>query len=474
MRIIGLTGSIACGKSTVSSYLLSRGYPVVDGDRISRDLTAPGSPALQQIHQVFGANVFYEDGSLNRRRLGRLIFSDPEARRQLDQLMAPFILSATQQQIESSRVSGAKLCFLDMPLLFEKGYDRLCSAVWTVWLPLDLQLSRLMVRDGFSREEAMNRIRSVLSSDEKAARSTHVIDNSGTIDQTCRTVDALLAEALNTAELSVRPRRVRNYDSAGPASAPETPAVSVRMPPPAPETTMTRPETARNRREPRKAAWRMPVWLKTALISAVVLLAAVVTALILMNAYLRTCEEKHIAEQQQIDRQYPLSYRSLIEQYASEYNLAPAYVTAIIRNESSFNAKAESGAGARGLMQLMPDTAEWIAHKLQLSGYAFERMLDPESNIRFGCWYLNYLSRLFRGDPVAVTAAYHAGQGQVKVWLSDPLLSEDGYTLTQSSLPEGPTKKYVGRVTRDYGIYQEKYFTPAELPADPDPAASGS
>ena len=125
-------------------------------------------------------------------------------------------------------------------------------------------------------------------------------------------------------------------------------------------------------------------------------------------------------------------------------------------------------------MQLMPDTAEWIAHKLQLSGYAFERMLDPESNIRFGCWYLNYLSRLFRGDPVAVTAAYHAGQGQVKVWLSDPLLSEDGYTLTQASLPEGPTKNYVGRVTRDYGIYQEKYFTPVELPADPDPAASGS
>ena len=472
MQIIGLTGSIACGKSTVSNYLLSRGYPVVDGDRIARELTAPGSPALQQIHQVFGTDVFYDDGSLNRRRLGRLIFSDPEARRQLDQLMAPFLLAATQQQIESARISGAKLCFLDMPLLFEKGYDRLCNAVWTVWLPLDLQLSRLMARDGFTREEAMSRVRSVLSSDEKAARSTRVIDNSGPIDQTCRTVDALIAEALNTAEPSVRPRRVRNYDSAAPA--PEASAGSVCTAPSAPELmTMDRPETTRKRREPRKAAWRMPVWLKTALISASVLLAVGITALILMNAFLRTCEEKHISEQQQIDRQYPLSYRSLIEQYATEYNLAPAYVTAIIRNESSFNAKAESGAGARGLMQLMPDTAEWIAHKLQLSGYAFERMLDPESNIHFGCWYLNYLSRLFRGDPVAVTAAYHAGQGQVKVWLSDPLLSEDGYTLTQASLPEGPTKKYVGRVTRDYGIYQEKYFTPAELPADPDPAASG-
>ena len=472
MRIIGLTGSIACGKSTVSSYLVSRGFPVVDGDRISRELTAPDSPALQQIRQVFGENVFYDDGSLNRRRLGRLVFSDPAARQQLDDLMAPFLLSATQQQIEFARASGAHLCFLDMPLLFEKGYDRLCDAVWTVWLSPDLQLSRLMDRDGFTQEEAMSRIRAVLSSDEKAARSSRVIDNSGTVDQTYRTVDMLIAEELNVSGSSVRPRRARSYES--PAPAPAVPVTPVRVAPsPQEAMTMSRPEAARTRQQPRKAAWRMPVWLKTALISAAVLLAVGITALILMNAFLRTCEEKHIAEQQSIDRQYPLSYRSLIEQYAAEYNLAPAYVSAIIRNESSFNARAESGAGARGLMQLMPDTAEWIAHKLQISGYAFERMLDPESNIRFGCWYLNYLSRLFRGDPVAVTAAYHAGQGQVKVWLSDPLLSEDGYTLTQASLPEGPTKNYVGRVTRDYGIYQEKYFTPAEPPADPDPA-SGS
>ena len=172
-------------------------------------------------------------------------------------------------------------------------------------------------------------------------------------------------------------------------------------------------------------------------------------------------------------RYYDTPHRELIERYAAEYNLSPAFVCAIIRNESSFQPRAESGAGARGLMQLMPDTAEWIAHKLEVSGFAFERMYDPESNIRFGCWYLNYLSRLFLGDPVAVTAAYHAGQGQVKVWLSDPFLSEDGYSLALSALPDGPTKNYSGRVTRDYGIYKEKYFSPAEHPADADAAASG-
>ena len=124
-------------------------------------------------------------------------------------------------------------------------------------------------------------------------------------------------------------------------------------------------------------------------------------------------------------------------------------------------------------MQVMPETGEWIAHKLQYDNYYSDLLDDPETNIRFGCWYLNYLSRLFLGDPVAVTAAYHAGQGQVKVWLSDPNLSADGYTLKISALPEGPTKIYAGRVTRDYGIYQEKYFSVDQLPADPDNADTG-
>ena len=218
------------------------------------------------------------------------------------------------------------------------------------------------------------------------------------------------------------------------------------------------------------------MWLKASLIAAVAVLMVGITAFLLMNAYLTRRAEEHAKEQADIDTQYPLQYRGLIEQYAAEYNLSPAFVAAVIRNESSFRPTVESGDGARGLMQLMPDTAEWIARKLQVGGYAFERMYDPESNIRFGCWYLNYLSKLFLGDPVAVTAAYHAGQGQVKVWLSDPLLSEDGYSLPLASLPDGPTKNYAGRVTRDYGIYQTKYFSLDQPPADggdDDAAVSG-
>ena len=454
MRIIGLTGSIACGKTTVSSYLVSLGFPVVDGDRLSRELTAPGSPALDSIIQAFGPQVLYEDGTLNRRRLGQLVFRDPTARETLDTLMAPFLWSLTTRRIEEIRSFGASLCFLDMPLLFEKGYDRLCDSVWTVWLPEKIQVSRLMARDGFTQEEAFQRIRAVLSSDEKAARADRVIDNSGSPEQTRYIVSGFLSEERNLAERAAHSRQ---------APEEEISPASFRM---------ERPDAAKSRKTPRRSAWRIPVWLKWTLIAFAVLLAVGVTAYSLMQGYLAECENKHKAEQEHIDNHYLLLYRDLIEKYAGEYNLSPAFVSSIIRNESSFQAMVESGAGARGLMQLMPDTAEWIAGKLHVSGYAFERMFDPESNIQFGCWYLNYLSRMFLGDPVAVTAAYHAGQGQVKVWLSDPLLSEDGYSLPLSSLPEGPTKKYAERVTRDYGIYQKKYFSPDQLPAVSDPPVS--
>ena len=133
---------------------------------------------------------------------------------------------------------------------------------------------------------------------------------------------------------------------------------------------------------------------------------------------------------------------------------------------------AESSVGARGLMQLMPDTAEWIAGKMKVSGYAFDRMFDPESNISFGCWYLKYLSGLFQGDPVCVACAYHAGQGQVNAWLSDSRYSSDGVTLNLDRLLDGPTKTYAGRVIRTYGIYQALYYSQPDPDAMPDPVPS--
>ena len=467
MRTIGLTGSIACGKSTVSRYLKDQGFPVIDGDALSRECTGPDGSALPFIRSSFGDGVFDDSGRLNRKALGKLVFSDPDALQRLNVLMAPFLRSLTEQRIAEARAAGAQLCFLEMPLLFEQGYDALCDSVWCVWLPEEVQLSRLMNRDHLSETEALQRIASVLSSDEKAARSAIVIDNSSDPDHLLSQIPPLLEKELALA--SRRRRRSSQYTAPAQndrlpeaAFSPEVsgePASLIHLSAVSAADAVERPASYQRKPSARKAAWRLPSWLMILLIILSSMLAVSFTAQCLMNGYLAKQRTRHQQEQQAIDDHYPLLYRDYILQYAALYNLRPAYVAAIIRNESSFRAEAESSVGARGLMQLMPDTAEWIAHKLKIEGYAFERMYDPESNIRFGCWYLNYLCSLFHGDPVSVTCAYHAGQGEITSWLSNRNYSSDGRTLTLDLLPEGPTKQYAGRVTRDDGIYQEKYFS---------------
>lgn len=223
---------------------------------------------------------------------------------------------------------------------------------------------------------------------------------------------------------------------------------------------------------------RIPTWLLTALAVLLIGVMGLMTWNIWMEkelrenarvreeAYQDTLYEYHLTETE--DGRLRVTYQDLIEKYAAEYNLQPAFVTAIIRNESSFNTRAESSVGARGLMQLMPETAEWIGGKLR-DDFDYERLWQAEENIRYGCWYLNYLSELFRGDPVMIAAAYHAGQGEVWSWLGNPDYSPDGVTLQLENFPEGNTKIYVGRVTKAYGIYQALLY-----PQDAVPAADGS
>ena len=458
MRVIGITGSIACGKSTVSREMMRRGFPVIDGDELSRELTGPGGEAVPAVRSVFGDRYINQDGSMNRRAMGKLVFADSRAREQLDLVMDPFLRSLTLRKIEAVRESGAKLCFLDMPLLFEKEYDSLCDSVWCVWLPEDLQLERLMNRDGYTREEALSRMRAVMSSDQKADLASAVIDNSGTVEETLRQASMLLEREL--ARAAGTPARRKRAVSPPPVR-------SVQDDEPIETDTLDRPESSR--RKPRKASWQMPRWLRISLISLTAVLAVSLTSFILMRAWLTRQADLHRREQQAIDQQYPLEYRDEIQRISGEYNLSPALIASVIRNESSFRPAAESSVGARGLMQVMPETAEWIAHKLKVDNYSLEQLYNPETNIRFGCWYLNYLSTLFHGDPLCVVCAYHAGQGEISSWLTNPSISSDGLTMKIDRLPEGPTKTYAGRVTRDYGIYQAKYFSPV-LPDPADPA----
>lgn len=209
----------------------------------------------------------------------------------------------------------------------------------------------------------------------------------------------------------------------------------------------------------------LPDWVRKAPwlgIAAFVAVMAAITVWILgmqYEAQTRRILDERAAREQALYETYPLKYEELIQQKAEKYNLSPAFVAAIMLNESSFRPDATSSVDARGLMQLMDDTAGWIHGKLKRADpYDFNDLYDPETNVEFGCWYLQFLSERFRGDPILVAAAFHAGQGEVQNWLNSSLYSSDSLTIALERLPEGPTKQYVGRVLNAFAAYKRLYY----------------
>ena len=187
---IGLTGSIACGKSTVSAYLKSLGCIIVDADAISHGLTAPGGTALPAIREAFGDSVF--DGDvLSRRALGALVFSSEEKRAQLNAILHPMILSAIEEQLIAHDTPDA-LVIGDVPLLYECDTAHMFDQVWVVSVPEEEQIARICLRDNLSREEAKQRIDAQMPLEQKRALADAVIDTSGPIENTRRQVDALI------------------------------------------------------------------------------------------------------------------------------------------------------------------------------------------------------------------------------------------------------------------------------------------
>lgn len=183
-----------------------------------------------------------------------------------------------------------------------------------------------------------------------------------------------------------------------------------------------------------------------------------ISSIALLNAYTLSIQTAKQNAHIKLVNNHPLYYRNIIQSTAKAYNLHEAYVSAIIKNESSFRPDARSSVGALGLMQLMPDTAKWIANKLKTPNFAFENLADPTLNIQFGSWYLNFLSKRFNQDPILTTAAYHTGQGKVANWLADKSISDDGRTIRIEKMPDGPTKRYVERVINAYAVYNALYF----------------
>ena len=151
-------------------------------------------------------------------------------------------------------------------------------------------------------------------------------------------------------------------------------------------------------------------------------------------------------------RTYRLMYPDIVMEMSAEYDVDPYLVAAVIHCESSNNKEAVSPVGAMGLMQIMPDTGGWIAGKLEMEDFTEKQLFEPETNIRFGCWYLNYLSDKFDGNRISVLAAYNGGPGNVEKWLNDERYSQGGQ-LTYIPFPE--TERYIEKVQRAY----EKYLT---------------
>lgn len=151
----------------------------------------------------------------------------------------------------------------------------------------------------------------------------------------------------------------------------------------------------------------------------------------------------------------PMKYQDLIQKYAHEYELDPYLVAAVIKVESNYRADAVSNRGAMGLMQVMPDTGAWIAPKIGMDGFENEMLLEPEVNIRLGCWYLKYLYDRFDGKMDAILCGYNAGHNATERWLQNPDYSSDGKTFDK--IPASDAQKYVDKVNAAYETYQRLY-----------------
>ena len=183
--IIGITGGIASGKSTVVSYIKGLGATVIDADEISRALTAENGPAIPVIFQEFGQEYASAPGVLHRKKLGELVFADATARQKLNDILHPMVIREMQKGIDQFKALKSSFpLFLDIPLLFEAKLEFLCDQIWLVYVDEATQLKRLLARDSLTQEQAMKRIQAQMPLSQKRLHSNHIIDNSGSLSAT--------------------------------------------------------------------------------------------------------------------------------------------------------------------------------------------------------------------------------------------------------------------------------------------------
>ncbi len=184
MYKIGLTGGIASGKSTVVSMLRGYGAAIIDCDIIARDVVQPGSEGLQAVVRAFGPQALLPDGTMNRAYIGGVVFNDAAKKKELEDILFPLIRRDIDRQAAALEEKGARMVFLDMPLLFEVKYHTYVDEVWLVYVDAATQLTRLMARNGYTQKEALARIHSQFPIDEKRSLSQVIIDNTASLENT--------------------------------------------------------------------------------------------------------------------------------------------------------------------------------------------------------------------------------------------------------------------------------------------------
>jgi dephospho-CoA kinase len=191
IRIIGLTGGVATGKSSVARYFEERGVPVIDADQLAREAVRPGSPCLAQLVARFGRDVINAEGTLDRKRMGSIVFGDQEKLRLLEEVLHPEIRRLAEERIAQAAAAGRRIVVYMAPLLIEAGVTDRVDEIWVVTVRPDIQLERLMARDGIGTEEAGRIIASQMPLAEKERHGRVVIDNSGTPEETRRLLAAI-------------------------------------------------------------------------------------------------------------------------------------------------------------------------------------------------------------------------------------------------------------------------------------------
>lgn len=189
MLLVGLTGGIASGKSTVSNMFKNKGAAIIDADLLSREILEPGQPAFLDLVDAFGPGILDSDQRIDRKVLGRRVFADPEVRKTLESITHPRIFELFQTRTQQAEARGERVVLYDAPLLYERGLDSLMNAVIVVSIPLDMQKQRLTARDGLDEAAVEQRLAAQWPLSEKVEKADYVIDNAHTLSHTEAQVD---------------------------------------------------------------------------------------------------------------------------------------------------------------------------------------------------------------------------------------------------------------------------------------------